>query len=476
MTDFPGRWVRHWRRRRGLTQTELAERVGCAPSHLSLIERDQREIKLSLLTALARELELRPEDLLRAEPPSDRDSLEIALESFQSSPDYRASGLPVLRISGAMSDDTLRTLVGLHEEIARRGTLAAATPEEARRANAELRMQMRERDNYFGEIEEVAWGILEAVGHSGGPVGERRINQIADHLGFTLHTTSDLPHSTRSVSDLRNRRIYLPASGWGGHDPRTITLQTLGHHVLGHRTPADYADFLRQRVEVNYFAAAILMNEPQAAEMLMRAKEGRYLAIEDFRDAFAVSYETAAHRFTNLITHHCGIQVHFLKVHENGRIYKAYENSGLAFPADHLGAIEGQVACREWASRQALLTGLQPGLNHYQYTDTPQGTFWALSQTEHTAAGMFALSIGTRFDDAKWFRGRETTERRRSTCPDPDCCRRAPAQLQARWGSYSWPSASAHAHLLSTLPPGSFPGVDETDVYAFLERHADSAV
>ena len=42
------------------------------------------------------------------------------------------------------------------------------------------------------------------------------------------------------------------------HTPRTILLQTLGHFVLGHSAPQDFADFLRQRVEANYFAAAVL--------------------------------------------------------------------------------------------------------------------------------------------------------------------------------------------------------------------------
>ena len=474
MDDFPdglGRWVRHWRLARGLTLQALATEVGCAPSHLSSIETGKREPRLSFLRTLATALEVRVEDLLRDDLPTDRDAWELALAQAQSSPEYQALGLPIVRVSRTLADDVLRTLVGLHEELAHRSTLAAATPEEARRANAALRVHMRERDNYFGEIEAIALDILDSVGHREGPVGERRINQIADHLGFSLHTVSDLPHSTRSVTDLRNRRIYLPAGGWGGHDPRTITLQSLGHQVLHHQTPQDYADFLRQRVEVNYFAAAVLVNERQAAQMLIRAKEGRYLAIEDLRDAFAVSYETAAHRFTNLITHHCGIRVHFLKVHDNGLIYKAYENNGVDFPADHLGAIEGQVSCRQWAARQALISDLEPGLNHYQYTDTPKGTFWALSQTEHTAAGTFAISIGTRFDDAKWFRGRETRSRCVSTCPDPNCCRRAPAELQMHWAGQAWPAARAHAHLLSTLPPGAFPGVDEIEVFTFLDRH-----
>jgi hypothetical protein len=35
----------------------------------------------------------------------------------------------------------------------------------------------------------------------------------------------------------------------------------------------------------------------------------------------------------------------------------------------------------------------------------------------------------------------------------------------------AWPSARAHSHILSALPTGSFPGVDETEVYEFLEHH-----
>jgi hypothetical protein len=34
------------------------------------------------------------------------------------------------------------------------------------------------------------------------------------------------------------------------------------------------------------------------------------------------------------------------------------------------------------------------------------------------------------------------------------------------------PSARAHAHSLSALPAGSFPGVDDADIYEFLDQHA----
>jgi hypothetical protein len=58
-----------------------------------------------------------------------------------------------------------------------------------------------------------------------------------------------------------------------------------------------------------------------------------------------------------------------------------------------------------------------------------------------------------------------------SACPDGECCQRPPARLAARWEGLAWPSARAHSHILSALPRGSFPGVDEADIYAFLEQH-----
>jgi len=67
-----------------------------------------------------------------------------------------------------------------------------------------------------------------------------------------------------------------------------------------------------------------------AVEFLREAKADHELAIDDFRDAFGVSYETAAHRFTNLATRHLGVPVHFMKVHEGGTLHKAYEKVQLA--------------------------------------------------------------------------------------------------------------------------------------------------
>lgn len=470
-----GRWIRHYRKTRGLTLDQLASKVGASSSHLSLIETGQREARVTMLSKIAVALDVTLASLMNPPKADRRTELTISLEHAQRSELYSTLALRKVRVGPSLPTDALEALVGLHQELVRRSSIAAATPEEARKANAQLRISMRQRNNYYREIEDEVRELLTAVKHQGGPLGERRIKQLTHHLGFEIVYVPNLPHSTRSLTDLKNRRIFIQNSSTTGRDPRTIVLQALGHQVLQHQPPTNFADFLRQRVEVNYFAAALLISEEHAVQLLQRAKEGRYIAVEDLRDAFSVSYETAAHRFTNLASEHLGIQVHFLRVHESGTIYKAYENDNLPLPSDSLGSIEGQLACRHWASR-SIFQAKTPGVSFFQYTDTPNRTYWCSAQTEQTQSGHFSVSIGVNFADSKWFRGRETTQRALSSCPDPKCCKEPASALQEKWAGYAWPSAHAHSHLLAALPPGTFPGVDATEVFEFLEKISQDGI
>src|SRR5262249_51238724 len=139
-------------------------------------------------------------------------------------------------------------------------------------------------------------------------------------------------------------------------------------------------------------------------------------------------------------------------------------------PSDATGAIEGQRMCRLWSGRQ-VSNATDRFSAYHQYTDTPAGTYWCVASVDPGSEHGFAITLGVRFDDARFFRGRDTTRRTRSTCPDPACCQRPPARLAVRWDGMAWPSTRAHSHLLLTVPSGSFVGVDEADVYAFLEAH-----
>jgi predicted transcriptional regulator len=373
-----------------------------------------------------------------------------------------------------MPDEVLTTLVGLHRELDRRSREKIATPEEARRANTELRARMRERDNHIPEIEQLAEDVMRDVGYERGAVTHRMVALIAQRLGFELVHVGDLPHSARSVTDLANGRIYLPpASIPGGHGLRSMALQAVAHRLLQHQAPADYAEFLQQRLEINYFAAACLMPRAQAVRFLTQAKADRDIAIEDFRDAFGVTHEAAALRFTNLATAHLDMRLHFLRVGDDGSVAKAYENDGLRLPTDVTGGVEGQIVCRYWSARTAFARTNRT-TEFYQYTDTPEGTFFESTQTGTSASSEFSITIGVPFAESKWFRGREASRRERSQCPDASCCKRPPSELASRWAGKAWTSAKVHAHIFSPLPSGTYPGVDDRELYEFLEAHGAS--
>ena len=469
-----GKRIKHFRITAGMTLEQLGDAVGVVPSQLSLIENGKREPKLSLLNAIASSLSVTVPELLSTEAPDRRSELEIELDRLQQSELYTALNLPTVRSTKGLSDEALEAIVGLHKEMERRSRQSIATPEEARRANTELQAIMREKNNYLPELDELAEDLVKRTGHETGALMHRTVAEMANLLGFELIFVDDLPSSARSVTDIANGRIYLPpASIPGGHGLRAMALQAMAHRVLGHEKPHTYAEFLKQRLEINYFAAACLMPRSRSVAFLQNAKKDRNIAIEDFRDAFGVTHEAAALRFTNLATEHLGLRTHFLRVNQGEGIFRGYANDGLRIPADANGSIEGQVVCRKWPARVAFERTNRTN-EFYQYTDTPGGTFWDSTQTGTGEKEVFSISVGVPFDDAKWFRGRDTDNREVSTCPNENCCKVPAEELTNRWLGKAWPSARMHAHVLSPLPSGTFPGVDDNELFAFLERHANA--
>lgn len=467
-----GHRLRHFRREANLTLDELGARIGKPAPYLSTLENGKREPKLGLVSSLASALDVSLADLLDPVPPSKRARLEISLERIQGEDLYRELALPELKPSARLSDEALQTIVGLFEGLKDRAQVRAATPEEARKENADLRRRQRQLGNYFAEIESMAGQALNNVGYSGsGAVSQRNLLDLASHFGFTVHSAGDVPHAVRSITDLRDNRIFIAQrNALRTRAARSVVLQTLGHFVLGHTDPTGFGDFLRQRLEANYFAGAVLVPESAAVPFLSTARYDRDLSVEDLKELFYVSYEMAAHRFTNLATKHLDLTVHMIRSDEDGIIWKAYENDQVPFPSDPDGAIEGQRLCRQWGTRMVFQSSDKFSI-HYQYTDTPRGTFWSSTHVEADREPLHAVTVGTTFDQAKWFRGRDTDNHTASSCPDGDCCRRPPQDLIARWEGMVWPSVRPHSHVLAALPAGTFPGVDMTEIYEFLERH-----
>ncbi|HWE54105.1 MAG TPA: helix-turn-helix domain-containing protein [Acidimicrobiales bacterium] len=477
-----GHRLRHLRRSAGLTLDALGAAVGRPASYLSQLENGHREPRLSTVNALASALGCAPAELLSTAAPNRRAELEVALAHMQDEPRYRDLQLPYLRPSARLDDAALEHIVALYSHLSSAGSAPFGPPAAevgARAANAAMRDEMRKRDNYFENIEEVATSALESVGYRGpGAVSERHLTDVAAHFGFTISRVQDLPPSTRSITDVRRKVVYVPqrnATG-GQRSSRSVIAQTLGHFALGHSDPIDFEGYVRQRVEANYFAGALLAPERSAVSVLGAARDREDISVEDLSESFYISYEMAAHRLTNLITRHFDIPIHFQRSDPEGVLWKAYENDGVLLPADSDGTIEGQRLCRWWSSRQAFESEDSYAL-HYQYTSTVAGTFWCVTHIDLDPGRGDAITVGTTSDAARWFRGSDTSRRATSTCPDPGCCRRpAPAAVR-RWDGVAWPSARDHSHFVSGLPTDTVvfsphPGVEMTDVYSFLDRHS----
>lgn len=472
-----GHRIRHFRKRQNMTLADLSAGVDKPVPYLSQLENGRIEPKIGLLNNLADTLDVTMSELVDATPPNRRAQLELDLAHAQEDPQYKALGLPYLKPNAKISDDVLEHVVALWKLVPQGDNGRALRAEDkARLANAELRREMREANNYFPEIESIVADAMASTDYPGsGPLSERHITDIASHFGFRVERARGMPSTARSVTDQRNRIIYIPLREEVElRAARSVVLQTLGHYALDHSATRDFGDYLRQRVESNYFAAAALIPEIPAVDLLTRSFEQNDLSIEDLKEAFYVSYEMAAHRFTNLATQHLGLPVHFLRCNPDGVVSKAYENDGIDYPADKDGTVEGMRVSRHWGVRQAWQAS-QSFMLHYQHTITDGGEWWCATYIEDASNNPYAVSIGTTSELASHFRGGDTIRRldaRSSrTAPDPE--------LVARWEPVAWPSAAQRSHVLTALPPSSaefspFPGVDLVDVYRFLDRQRNT--
>ena len=467
-----GHRLRAARRARSMTLDDVGRVVDKPGPYLSLVENGKREPKLTLVHKLAAALGTSTADLLSTDAPTPRAGLEIALERAQEDPIYRALGLPHLRPSTKVPDAALAHILELFGALKERSHVSGTAPEAARLANNELRAELEEANNYLPDIEAVAADALTAVGYDGsGAVPQGMMTELASHFGFTVHFDSGVPDSLQSVSDLRNGRIYVPQRDtMRTRAARTVVFRTLGHFALGHREPEDFRTFLRNRVEANYFARAVLIPEQAAVQILSRAKADFDLSIEDLKELFYVSYSMAAHRFANLITHHLDIPIHYVRADVHGTIWRGWANDGFKLPEAEDGTVIGQRLCQYLGGRTVFESDERYSI-HYHFVDTPTGTYFEVSHVlvddrDHS------VTIGTPFDTSRWFRGHTTSAEATSLCPNGACCAADPS-LSAKWSSNMYASVHEQPQILAVSPAGTFPGIDPVALFEFLESRTE---
>jgi len=273
----------------------------------------------------------------------------------------------------------------------------AATPEEARTANAALRRRCG------SGVTTSTPSSARQPAHCRRAVTRRRavagmLVSVVSHHGFAVRYVQ-----TCAVGAIAHR----PANG-GSTSSRSRSRslaardRAAGPRPLPARSPGarDFADFLRQRVEANYFAAAVLMPERQRCRACHR-KQSRDLAVEDLVDLFSVSYEMAA---TGSPTwhHHLDLHCHFVK-NDAAASSISYEKTACCF-RDASGAIEGS-GCAAVSGRQVF--------GHRRFSRI-SSTRTRRRDLLLRRPGRSGPSAGSRSRSAcrtavRWFRGREVT-------------------------------------------------------------------
>ena len=280
--------------------------------------------------------------------------------------------------------------------------------------------------------------------------------------------TADFPECTRTVTDLAHRMIYLPQPEAGQHDSRALALQprarVLDTRCLG-TTRRSWSSESRSTTSLPRYSS-----RNGALTLLRKAKAAKDIAIEDLRDAYAVSYETAAHRFTNLATRRLDIPVHFMRIASTGVIYKAYENDGVHFPnrchRRHRGTAGLPLLDGACSLRPARCVVGVPEVHrhHIGYVlvhrcGRPDSGGTVLGERR---SALHPGEVDARTRDKGALHVQVPRSRMLFTAA------RGPGHPLGRTGVAQRPGAF---HLLAAMPPGVFPGVDDTEVLKFLERH-----
>lgn len=403
-----GAKLRALRRREGLTQAQMAQKLDISPSYLNLIENERRPLTAQLLIKLAQAFgvdvatfavdeEARlVADLMEVfgDPIFDEEGLTNAdvRELVAASP---AAGRAVVRLYRALRGardhaQVLATRLADGDEVV--GVARPILPTE------EVTDLIERERNHFPTLEAAAEALW------------RDATLDPDDLYRGLCLYLERQHGVR-VEVLRGRssgeslRRYDP-------DKALITLSEtlplrsrafqLAHQIAflvardvldgvssDRGLTTDESRALCRVALANYFAAAVLM----PYEPFLKAAQTERYDLELLGHRFGASYEQVCHRLTTLRRPgREGVPFHYIRVDVAGNISKRFSGSGIRF-ARFSGA------CPRWNVFTAFLT---PGMIRAQVSRMPDGdTYFCMARTVRSTVGghhqphaLYAVGLG----------------------------------------------------------------------------------
>jgi hypothetical protein len=398
--------VRALRRERGLTQAQLAERLGISASYLNLIEHGRRSLSAPVLIRLAALFEL---DLKALSGDDHARTIADLMEVF-GDPMFEPHDVTnqEVRELSATTPTAARAIVRLYQayRAAREAsdTLAAtlsdgdlAAVDSSHLPTEEVSDLVQRHMNHFPELEagaEALWRearldrdylYTSLVRHLAALGVEVRVVHTAGMRGAVRRYDPAAKVLTLSEVLRRGSRNFQVAYQIG----LLTQAATLDRIAADRHLTSDAARALARVALANYFAGAVLM---PYQPFLEQARSERY-DIELLCHRFRASFEQTCHRLTTLRRPGAeGVPFHFVRVDIAGNISKRFSASGLRF-ARFSGA------CPRWSVFEAFTT---PGMIRTQLSQMPDGAsyFWIARTVSreyggwHAPRSMVAIAMG----------------------------------------------------------------------------------
>ncbi|KXV69410.1 XRE family transcriptional regulator [Acetobacter malorum] len=328
---FAGNRLQQLRKREGMTQAAMAERVGISLSYLNQLERNHRPLPNHLLQNLCERFTLTPAWF------SDTREAHIiqALRETMADPVFKTVPLPFSKMTEAANHSpelcqaflTLYRAYTFHQE---QHFETALSPSPSLEPYDVVGNWVQEHRNYFHELDRAAEEFYKTFTLKDNQLSTGLAQHLYDRHGLHITQSTDM-ESTGLVwrIDQHKRQIYLPHN-----QPHESTLfflaQIIGQleqsrlitDILRREGPKDYnAQELARVYLSNYFAGALIL---PYARFLEQAEIMRY-DIDELRRHFSVSFEQVCHRLSTLQrTGAEGIPFYFLKLDIAGNILKSF--------------------------------------------------------------------------------------------------------------------------------------------------------
>jgi predicted transcriptional regulator/transcriptional regulator with XRE-family HTH domain len=409
-----GAKIRNLRRRAGLSQAELAQRLAVSPSYLNLLEHNKRALPAPLLIKLAQLFEV---DLAAFAGDEDARLVHDLLEVFADPlfEDSALSNTDVRELAGA-SPAAARGVLQLYAAYREaRGTTDALSsrldagddagaPTRTGLPSEEVSDLLQGHMNYFAALEERAEALRRDAGF-----GELdRFGALVRHLERACGVRVEIARAGAEAPALRRydpRRRVLTLSELLPTRSRLFQLaaQTalVAHadalDVLGDDAglTSNESRMLARVAFANYFAGAVLM---PYVEFRRAAEELRY-DVEVLGRRFGVGFEQTCHRLTTLRRPgNEGVPFHMVRIDVAGNISKRFSASGIRF-ARYAGI------CPRWNIFAAFQT---PNMIRVQVSRMPDGeSYFCIARTVHRDSGGYhaqqpvqAIGLGCKLDHA----------------------------------------------------------------------------